>query len=58
MSREGKIRKLIIVGTVVSGVVAAYLMYRRGTPLLTIARRTLTNPVGALVGELRGAQLP
>jgi hypothetical protein len=56
MSNEGKIRKLIVVGAVVSGVVAAYLMYRRGTPLLTIARRTLTNPVGALVGELRGAQ--
>ena len=58
MSREGTIRKIIVVGTIVSGVVAAYLMYRRGTPILTIARRTLTNPVGALVGELRGAQLP
>jgi uncharacterized membrane-anchored protein len=56
MSKEGKIRKLIVVGSVLSGVVAAYLMYRRDTPLLTIARKTVTNPIGALVGELRGAQ--
>jgi hypothetical protein len=56
MSKEGKIRKLIVVGSVLSGVVAAYLMYRRGTPLLTIARKTVINPIGALVGELRGAQ--
>ena len=56
MSNEGKISKLIVVGTVLSGVVAAYLMYRRGTPVLTIARKTITNPIGSLVGELRGAQ--
>ena len=56
MSKEGKISKLIVVGTVLSGVVAAYLMYRRGTPVLTIARKTITNPIGSLVGELRGAQ--
>jgi predicted NAD/FAD-binding protein len=56
MSKEGKIRKIIVVGSVISGVVAAYLMYRRGTPLFTIARKTIANPVGALVGELRGAQ--
>ena len=56
MSKEGKIRKLIVVGSIVSGVVAAYIMYKRGTPLLTIARKTITNPVGSLVGELRGAQ--
>jgi len=56
MSKEGTVRKLIVWGSVISGVVAAYLMYKRGTPLLTIARKTVTNPVGALVGELRGAQ--
>jgi len=56
MSKEGKIRKIIIVGSVISGVVAAYLMYKRGTPVFTIAKKTITNPVGALVGELRGAQ--
>ena len=56
MSKEGKIRKLIVVGSILSGAVAAYLMYKRGTPLFTIARKTISNPVGALVGELRGAQ--
>jgi hypothetical protein len=54
--KKGCVRKLIVVGTVISGAVAAYLMYKRGTPLLTIVRRTVTNPVGSLVGELRGAQ--
>ena len=56
MAKEGTVRKLIVWGSVLSGVVAAYLMYRRGTPVLTIAKKTITNPVGALVGELRGAQ--
>ncbi len=56
MSKEVTVRKLIVWGSVLSGVVAAYLMYKRGTPLLTIARKTVINPVGALVGELRGAQ--
>lgn len=56
MSKEGKLRKLIVVGSILSGVVAAYLMYRRGTPIMTIAKKTIINPVGSLVGELRGAQ--
>jgi hypothetical protein len=56
MSREGKVRKLIVWGSVISGCVAAYLMYKRGTPIMTIAKKTIVNPVGALVGELRGAQ--
>ena len=49
MSKEGRIRKLIVVGSVISGVVAAYLMYRRGTPILTITKKTITNPVGTLL---------
>lgn len=56
MSKEGRIRKLIVVGSVISGAIAAYLMYRRGTPILTIAKKTISNPIGALVGELKGAQ--
>ena len=56
MSKECTVRKLIVWGSVLSGVVAAYLMYKRGTPFLTIARKTVINPVGALVGELSGAQ--
>lgn len=57
MSKErSTLARLIAVGTVAAGVVAAYLMYKRGTPLLTIARKAITNPVGSLVTELRGAQ--
>jgi hypothetical protein len=56
MSNEGTVRKLIVWGSVTAGVVAAYLMYKRGTPIMTIAKKTVTNPIGALVGELRGAQ--
>jgi hypothetical protein len=54
--KEGTVRKLIVWGSVISGVVAAYLMYKRGTPILDIAKKTITNPVGSLVTELRGAQ--
>jgi hypothetical protein len=56
MSKEVTVRKLIVWGSVISGVVAAYLMYRRGTPIMEIAKKTVTNPVGSLVTELRGAQ--
>jgi hypothetical protein len=49
-------RKLFVWGTVVAGAVAAYLMYKRGTPITTIAKRTVSNPLGSLVTELRGAQ--
>jgi hypothetical protein len=56
MSNEGTVRKLIVWGSVISGVVAAYLMYKRGASVMSIAKKTVTNPVGALVGELRGAQ--
>jgi len=56
MSKERTIRRIIVVGSILSGVVAAYLMHRRGASLFTIARKTITNPVGTLVTELRGAQ--
>lgn len=49
-------RKIFVWGTVIAGGVAAYLMYKRGTPLTTIAKKTISNPVGSLVGELKGAQ--
>jgi len=52
---RGTLGKLIFWGTIASGVVAAYLMYRRGASLTTIAKDTITNPVGALVTELKGA---
>jgi len=46
-------RKLILFATVASGIIAAYLMYRRGEPLGTIAKRAITNPVGSLVTEVK-----
>ena len=41
--------------TFTAGAIAAYLMYRRGQPPLSIARKTLLNPVGSLASELRTA---
>lgn len=55
MSQEISVRKLIVWGSVAAGVVAAYLMYKRGTPIMTIAKKTILNPVGSLVGELKQA---
>jgi hypothetical protein len=46
-------KRLLFWGTIVAGAVAAYLMYRRGESLPTIALRAVTNPVGTLVSELQ-----
>jgi hypothetical protein len=45
--------KMIVCATVISGFVAAYLMYRRGESMMAIARKTVTNPVGSLVSEVK-----
>lgn len=45
--------KIILYATVISGFVAAYLMYRRGESMFSIARKTVTNPVGSLVPEVK-----
>jgi hypothetical protein len=55
MERESGMRRLILSATVISGIVAAYLMYRRGESLGTIARRTIPNPVGSLVSEVKNS---
>lgn len=44
-------RNLLFWATVASGVVAAYLMYRRGERLSTIAQQSIQHPVGSLVRE-------
>ena len=44
-------KNFIFWATVASGVVAAYLMYRRGESLGTIAQRSIGNPIGSLVNE-------
>jgi hypothetical protein len=49
---QEKLRRLFVLATVISGLAAAYLMYRRGASLGVIARKTLTNPLGALVSEV------
>jgi hypothetical protein len=48
-------KKVIFWGTVIAGAAAAYMMYRRGESLGTIAQRTVTNPLGSLVTELNTA---
>ena len=50
---RGSLQKAILWATVVSGFVAAYLMYRRGESLGSIAKQTITNPVGSLVSEVK-----
>ena len=46
-------RKLVVWGSVIAGAVAAYMMYKRGTPIMDIAKKTIVNPVGSLVTELK-----
>jgi hypothetical protein len=45
--------KIFVYATVISGFVAAYLMYRRGESIVAIATKTVTNPVGSLVSEVK-----
>jgi hypothetical protein len=52
---RGSMRKVIFYATILSGCVAAYLMYRRGESLGAIAKQTITNPVGSLVSEVKNA---
>lgn len=52
---ESPMRKIILFATVISGVVAAYLMYRRGESLPLIAKQAITNPVGTMVSEVKNA---
>lgn len=49
-------KRFIFWGTIAAGATAAYLMYRRGESVSTIARRTLTNPLGSLTSELVGGK--
>jgi hypothetical protein len=49
------LNKAILCATVISGFLAAYLMYRRGESMATIATKTVTNPVGSLVTEVKNA---
>lgn len=48
-------RKLLFWATIASGAVAAYLMFKRGESLGTIADRAIAHPVGTLLDELKRA---
>jgi hypothetical protein len=52
---QERLRRLFVLATIISGVAAAYLMYRRGESLGAIVKQTITNPVGTLASEVRGA---
>ncbi len=52
---QERLRRLFVLATVICGVAAAYLMYRRGEPLGTIAKKAITNPFGALASEVGNA---
>ncbi len=46
-------KRAIYWGTIIAGVVAAYLMYRRGEPIGSIAQKAIGNPVGTLLHEVK-----
>jgi hypothetical protein len=50
---QSSMRKVIFYATVISGFIAAYLMYRRGESLGAIAKQAIINPVGSLVSEVK-----
>jgi hypothetical protein len=54
-SEHRVLRKLIFFATIASGVIAAYLMYRRGESILSITTQAVTNPVGSLISEVKNA---
>jgi hypothetical protein len=49
------IRRIIFWSTIAAGAVAAWLMYRRGESLPTIAKESIQNPVGSFVREAQEA---
>jgi hypothetical protein len=55
VEQQAGLGRVILFATAVSGLVAAYLMYRRGESEMSIARQIVTNPVGSLVSEVRNA---
>jgi hypothetical protein len=52
---RSSIGRVIVYGTIIAGVIAAYLMYRRGESLTSIAKQAIANPVGSMVSEVKNA---
>jgi hypothetical protein len=50
---RGSLGRFFVLATIISGVIAAYLMHKRGAPLTTIAKQTISNPLGSLASEVK-----
>jgi hypothetical protein len=50
---QSSMKRVMLFATIAAGFVAAYLMYRRGESLGSIAKQTITNPVGSLISEVK-----
>ena len=48
-------KRLFYWASIAAGIAAAYLMYRRGESVGTIAQKAISNPVGSLVNEVQQA---
>ena len=51
-------RRFVFLATLAAGITAAYLMQKRGESLMTIVKKTINNPLGALAEELKLALAP
>lgn len=51
--QEVDMKKVIFWATVLSGIGAAYFMYKRGVPAGEIANEALKHPIGSLVHEVQ-----
>ena len=52
-TRGASMNRLVLFATIASGIIAAYLMYKRGESIGTIAKNAITNPIGSLVTEVK-----
>jgi hypothetical protein len=52
---QQRLQKLVVFATFIAGIAAAYLMHRRGEPVLRIAKKAITNPVGTFATEVQNA---
>ena len=50
-----KTKRIFFWATVVSGVLEAYLMYRRGEDWQTIAKESTRHPIGTMINEVKEA---
>ncbi len=51
-------KRFLFIATIAAGVAAAYLMQKRGESLVSILKKTVTNPLGTLADELKLLAMP